>query len=547
MTAALSILSEQPLAGLMLVVTLGFVLGRIRVRGIDVGPAGGTLVIALAFGAAGLSLEKLYGDAVPPVTIGLFGFSLFIYAIGFEAGPRFFRSLRGGAGLRFVGVAVGINVIAVALAVGLARGLSLDSSTAAGILAGALTSAPAYAAASEFADAPANLAVSFALAFPVGLLAVVIVIQVLPRLLRDPIIAGRGGGERPELFTVAGGPELSRVFEVSRADAAGPTLRELDLTHRTGCVIRRIRRGDHFEIPDADTRLFIDDHVLATGRVDELHRFEEAVGPEVYDGHLGRGLPDRRIVVTSGQVVGKTLANLDLIRRHKVVIAGIERGNTLVEPNAEVVIEREDVVIATGKAERLADAAAELGWFEPSSTHTNIAMYAGGICLGLLLGSMHLEWFGFELSLGLAGGLLLMGVILGRLRRVGPLSANVPASARQLVRDLGILLFVGETGLEAGQHLGIAGVQLPFAAIIAASAVIVLIPLIVMFAVTRRAFRMSAADTWGSLAGGMTSTAAFVTVKRVSGNNEAAASYAATFAMASVLATLAGQLVVLLV
>ena len=547
MSDALAIFREQPLAGLMLVVTLGFVLGRIRIRGIEVGPAGGTLVVALAFGSAGLTLEKLYGDAVPPVTIGLFGFSLFIYAIGFEAGPQFFRGLRGGAGWRFVAVAIGVNALAAAVAIGLARAYGLDSSTAAGVLAGALTSAPAYAAASELAGDPAHLAVSFALAFPVGLLALVLVIQILPRMIRDPIKGSGAQVEGDQLRAREADPELSRVFEVTCEAAVGPTLKELDLTHRTGCVIRRIRRGDRFEMPGADTRLQLGDRLLATGRVHELHLFEREIGTEVYDGHLGRGLPDRRLIVASRHVVGRTLADLDLIRRHKVVIAGIERGNTLVEPTAEQTLERDDVVIATGSPDRLAAAAEELGFFEPPPTHTNIAMYAGGICLGLLLGNLQLAWFGFEVSLGLAGGLLLMGVLLGRFRRVGRLSANVPAPARQLVRDLGILLFVGETGIEAGHLLGVTGVDIDVTGALVTSVAAVLVPLVLVFVVARHVLRMSPVDTWGSLAGGMTSTAALVTVKRAARNNDAAASYAATFAIASVLATIAGQLVVLLV
>jgi putative transport protein len=528
----------------MLVVTLGFVIGRIRIRGVEVGPAGGTLVVALAFGAAGLTLEKLYGDSVPPVTIGLFGFSLFIYAIGFEAGPRFFRGLSGGAGWRFMIVALGINALAAVITVALARWLALDGSTAAGILAGSLTSAPAYAAASELAPNPAHLAVSFALAFPVGLLAIVLVIQILPRVLRDPIAGGRASTEAQEMRAAKGSPELTRVFEVTRAEAAGPTLGELNLTRRTGCVIRRIRRGDEFESPDADTRLQLGDHVLATGRVDELHLFEEVIGHEVYDGRLGRNLPDRRIIVASRAAIGRSLSELDLIRRHKVVIASIERGNILLEPDADEVLERDDVVIATGAPERLEAASQELGFFEPPPTHTNIAMYAGGICLGLLIGNVHLEWFGLDISLGLAGGLLLVGVILGRFRRMGQLSANVPAPARQLVRDLGILLFVGETGIEAGHLLGVTGVDIPIDTAIAVSMAAVLVPLVLVFAVARWVLRMSAVDTWGSLAGGMTSTAALVTVKKATQSNDAAASYAATFAIASVLATIAGQAVV---
>ncbi len=538
-------LNDLPLAGLMLVVTLGFLAGRLSWRGVSLGPAGGTLGVALLFGSLGLSFRALYGSDDPVLTIGQLGFALFIYSVGFEAGPRFFSNILGGPGWRFVLVGTLVNVLAVVIAVVGGRLLGLGSSAAAGLLAGALTSAPAYAAADEVCSDRTALAVSFALVYPVGLVGVVVLIQVLPRLLRDDLSAGTSGPDDDDRDR-GGDPELVRLFEVTRDEMVGPTLAELALSRRTGCYITRVHRGDGVFVPDASTRLAIGDRLAVKGRLDELREFAKLVGEEVDDAALRRdGQSVRRIQVQSAAVAGRTLAELDLTGRHHCLVTAIRRGAVTLEPGPAVALERGDVVDVLGDLQGLRAVAAELGRFERPPHETDIAVYAGGIFLGLVLSNLHVRGFNVDLRLGTAGGLLLTGVILGRFRRVGPLSAHVPPAARQLVRDLGILLFIAETGVKAGgSPLGdLTGIVW---GVLAVGALTTVAPIVVAVVVGRRVLRMRPVDSWGAVCGAMTSSAALVVLRRAADSDEPAISYAAAYAVASVLVTVAGQVVIYL-
>jgi putative transport protein len=430
--------------------------------------------------------------------------------------------------------------------------LSLDASSAAGMLAGALTSAPTYAAAAEVAPDATALAVAYALTSPFGLVGIVLLIQLVPRLLKVDLAADAVGDDADALTqgvatrrSSGPSPEVTRAFEVRMTEVAGKTLGELDLTRRTGCVISRLDQSGTIVIPDGDTVLELGDKAMVTGRVDELQGFESLVGPEVDTrAFLSGDLPTRRIQVRHRAVVGKSLAELRILNRFHCVITRIERGTLWIEPDADARLVRGDVIEVVGRRSDLRSLARELGLFEPPVSETDIAVYAGGILLGILIGGIHLDVFGLRLRLGFAGGLLLMGLVLGARPRIGPIRTHVPREARQLVGDLGILLFVGEAGLGAGAGL-IGGMESPPWRIFLAGLLVNVLTVGTALLVARAVLRMRPLDAWGSICGGLTSSAALHAVRRAADSNEAATPYAAAYAVASVLATIAGPLVVL--
>jgi len=541
----IELLNGIPLAGLMLVVALGFTVGRLAWRGMSIGPSGGTLVIALLLGYAGLDFQALYGGVEPALTVGAFGFALFIYSVGFEAGPRFFSSLMGGPGWRFVVIGTTVNVLAIVCVIVGGKLLGLNASITAGVLSGAMTSAPTYAAAAEVCDDPTGLAVSFAFAFPIGLVGLVLLIQFVPKLMGDDLSAelddtedrdGRGRGRSLE---------FTRAFDVQKEEVIGRTLRDLDLTHRTGTYITMVHRGSEIFAASADTELREGDHLLVRGRLEELHGFEHEVGPEVLDQDLHNRMPaPRRIIVVSPDVIGKTLSELNWAHKYRCLIVGIGRGGVDVEPSSESHVERGDVLRVVGRRGDVRALATAVGRYERPTNETDIAIYAGGIFLGLLFGRVSLELGGIDFALGTAGGLLLAGILLGRFRTIGPIRTNVPQAARQLVRDLGILLFIAETGVKAGGSSldELHGLLGPTLGVAAAATVISVVGAIW---IARRVLKMRAVDAWGSVGGGMTSSAALVAVRRAAESNEPALSYAAAYAVASVLVTLAGRIVIL--
>ncbi|MCB9895329.1 MAG: hypothetical protein H6839_12830 [Planctomycetes bacterium] len=548
--SVLELLRQVPLSGLMVVVTFGYLFGRLQWRGVSAGPAGGTLAIALLCGYLGLTVESIYGGVKPALTVGFFGFALYIYSVGFDAGPQFFTSLRGARGWKYVAVGCSVVVFALALTAASAQVFGFDSSTAAGVLAGGLTSAPTYAAASEEARDAAHLSVAFALTYPFGLVGLVLLIQILPRFTRTDLSKGTVSEEETSdekgrtRIHRQGSPELTRAFEVCRSDVCGKPLKDLDLTHRTGCFISRVHRGEEVLMADAKTELRLGDHLLVVGRLEELQTFEGIVGEEVYDAELRERLPaPRRVQVASREVAGKTLKELNLMGRYRCMIQKIERGNEVIEPTAEVRLNRHDVVEVIGQSDAVRAVARELGRFVPSGQATDIAIYAGGILLGVLIGGMHVRPFGLDFSPGQAGGLLIVGVVLSWARQFSGISVNVPRAARHLVRDLGVLLFVGETGLAAGQALH-DGMRFILWQVVVAGALVTVVPVLISLMFGRYLLKLRPVDVWGSVCGGMTSSAALGAVKRASDSNEPAVSYAAAFAVASVIVTVAGQVVI---
>ena len=544
MTTLLEYLNQVPLAGFMLTVALGFWLGRVQWRGISLGPAGGTLLVALLLGAWGLSFRDLYGSDNPPVTLGLFGFCLFIYSVGFEAGPRFFSALRGGSGWKIALVATVVNVVALLLALLIGRFFDLGGAMTAGMLSGALTSAPTYAAAAEASRDLAPLAVSFAITYPFGLVGVVFMVQCMPRFMRDDLAADIDDVDDVEdCATPVLSAKLVRVFDVQHDGVIGRTLADLDLTHATGCTITRVHRGDRTTLPDAETVLNRNDHVMVRGRLDELQAFERLVGPEVYDEELRERLATPRAIrVASGAVIGRPLSELDLIRRFHSIIVRVERRDIGLDPDADLTLERDDIAMVSGPRREVRQVADLLGRFEQSSQETDIAVYAGGILLGLLLGNLHWKFGSLDFRLGIATGLLLVGVLLGRFRRIGPITTHVPAAARQLVRDLGILLLIAETGVKAGNS---SWTGVPLLAV-GGGAAITAITVVVSVLFGRFVLKMRPVQVWGSVCGGLTSSAALTAIRGAADSNEPAIPYATAYAVASVLATLAGQAVVLL-
>jgi putative transport protein len=542
MQTFIAFLNDVPLAGLMLVVALGYTLGRQSIRGISLGPAGGTLAVALLVGAMGLSFKDMYGSEDPRLTLGTLGFALFIYSVGLEAGPRFFSSLLGGAGWKIAGVCLTVNLLAVAIAIVCGLLFGLDDSVTAGVLSGALTSAPTYAAAAEVCSNQNTLTLSFALTYPFGLIGVVLMVMFLPRAMRDDLSTGTSEIGDVADTEVSDDPEVTRAFSVDNDGTAGKSLHELELTRRTGCYVITILRDGEIVIPTADTCLKAGDHLQAKGRIDELLEFQPLVGPEIHDREFRRRLPPpRRVRVFNRVGIGKSLAELDLTGRHRVLVTSIDRAGIIHEPSADFVIQRADILRVAGPRRELRQVAHELGRFERPTGETDIAVYAGGIVLGMLIANID---FGvFDLRLGYASGLLLAGVLLGRFRRIGRISTHVPRPARQLVRDLGILLFIAETGVRATDST-LADINGVILLTLLAGMLTTTVPVVAGIHLARRRLKMKPADSWGAVGGAMTSSAALVAIRRAADSNEPALSYTAAYAVASVLVTLAGRLVV---
>ena len=253
----------------------------------------------------------------------------------------------------------------------------------------------------------------------------------------------------------------------------------------------------------------------------------------------------RRITVSSSEAIGQRLADLQLIKRHGCLVLRVSRLNQWIEPRGGLVLERDDVLEVSGRQKSIAEAAQRLGSLDLAEHETNIAVYALGVLGGLVLGSLQLRVGGVQVGLGAAGGLLLSGILLGHFRRIGRFSAKIPRAARQLVRDLGLVLFIAEAGVRGGPNLA-QGLSGPVWETLLAATLILAGSFVLTFLFARHVLRLGRLDAWGSLCGAMTSSTALEAVNRASGSSGATVGYAASYAAATLLITVAGQVVVLL-
>lgn len=548
----LEFLNQFPLAGVMLVVALGYLMGRLSVRGVTLGAPGFTLALALIAGHWGLDYRSLYKSMASPITLGSFGVALFIYSIGYEAGPRFFSSLRSQNGWKYISVGVVVTVTGTLLALGLAPVLNLDAPMCAGALAAALTAAPTYATASSAMATGALtyspiMAVVFALCYPIGFIGQGLIIQLGPRVLRQNLSRGAAvdleavdKSGRTIMLKKRGKADLfTRSYVVTQPEIIGKPLRELRLSEKTGVVLSFVVKGDEVIVPDGNTVLEQSQFVMASGTVEELNKFERMVGEEVYRReHFDKLPPARRVVVLNSAAIGMPLARLNLVREHKCLITKIERAEEIIDPTGNVALQRDDIIEIVGAPDDVRAVTPKIGRFERASFETDIAVFAGGMFAGLLLGGLKIGGW----TLGNAAGLLIAGIVIGRFQQFGPFSAHVPRAARALMRDLGLLLYLAETGIRAGPALS-KGMGETLAPAMLATVLIMLGAAASGVIVATGIFRLRPVEIWGSLSGGMTSTALPI-VKRMADSNEPSISFAAAFAGASLLLPFAGQIVV---
>ena len=422
---------------------VGGALGAVRVGSFSLGPAA-VLFTALAFSA--------YDDRLRlPAILGVFGLALFAYVIGVGAGPSFFAALRTGG--RTLGVVVGALLVGAAVTIVAARSLGLDGPILSGIYAGALTNTPALAAATEAwaSDLPT---VGYSVTYLFGVLG----------MLLAAMIGLRWAPPRSSLAPIvddAPPPTLTGV--TVRIDApALPDLGTLAERQDHRIVFSRIMRGDapgHPGVVDLAT----DDAVPVPGDIVTVIGDEEAVQEFVAAyGHpstvaltMDRSQVDyRRISLSNPKVAGQRLGDLRLRRRFGAVATRVRRGDVDVLATDDLVLQVGDRVRIVAPRDRMGDVAEFLGDSERGASAYSITSLALGLALGVLLGELQFPLPGGAVfALGLAGGPLLVGLIVGRAGRTGAVLWTLPHSVAATLSQLGMMLFLAYAGSNAGSAL----------------------------------------------------------------------------------------------
>ncbi len=433
MHAALQYLSEEPLVLMFVLFALGSALGAVRVLDVQVGPAA-VLFAAIGLGAlaSGQDLEL----EVPEI-VGILGLVMFTYTVGVISGPVFFAALRTG----WAPIVTVTSVLALGAAISAAVGLwlGLPVPTVAGTFAGALTNTPALAAATERSGDAAATTVGYSISYLWGVVGMLIATA---WSLRHSA-TGRGG---------AGGQLTNLTVRVDRHHL--PRLSDVVARYGHNVVFSRVRHGEAGPNLIADDALLLEpgDLVSVVGPLDIVTRLAKELGHTSSHDIIGdrRELDSRRITLSNRALSGRTLAELKLPERYGAVVSRVRRGDQDMVPTTDLILQPGDRLRIIVSTPRMKEVARYLGDSERGMSDINPVGFALGMSLGILLGAVHIPLPGGGFEIGAAGGTLVMGLVFGRIGRVGPLVTTLSHSAANALSTFGMLAFLAYAGTKAG-------------------------------------------------------------------------------------------------
>jgi len=548
------LLSGNDILLLFVVLALGLCLGKLRLGSVQLGNSIGVLVVSLLLGQQHFTIN--------PNALNL-GFMLFIFCVGVEAGPNFF-SIFFRDGKNYLMLALVMVSSAVLIALGLGKLFGWDIGLTAGMLAGSMTSTPVlvgagdtlrhtYPSGAALSQAQNNLSLGYALTYLVGLVSLIFGARYLPRLQHQdlPTSAQQIARERgldaeqrkvylPVIRAYRVGPELVAWID-------GKNLRELGIYRQTGCYIERIRRNGILANPDGDAVLQQGDEISLVGYPDAHSRLDPSFrnGKEVFD----RDLLDMRIiteeiVVKNNNAVNRRLSQLKLTD-HGCFLNRVIRSQIEMPIDDSIILNKGDVLQISGEARRVKSVADKIGFISIHSQVTDLLAFCAFFIIGLMVGMVTFQFSRFSFSIGNAAGLLFAGIMLGFLRANHPTFGYIPQGALTMVKEFGLMVFMAGVGLSAGSGLshdmGDTGLLM-----LAAGLIVSLLPVVISFVFGAWVLKMNRALLFGAIMGARTCAPAMEIISDTARSNIPALGYAGTYAIANVLLTLAGTLIVLI-
>lgn len=554
----MGLLRDHPELALFLCLAAGYLVGKLRVGPITLGGICGTLIVSLLMGA--------WAKIEIATDVKTIFFALFIFALGYMAGPQFFANLNRKS-LRFFALC-GIELVSVlAIAIGLAKAFDLDVGTAAGILAGAATESAVVGTATEAIGKLSDLtpeqittyqghvATAYTVCYLFGLITIVIYTsQIMPMLLRinlrdasrelwERMRGARGtleDDEREALPALVG-----RTHLVTHAD--GRTVGDLESTFDGRVTVEAVKRGSKALTPAPGLELTLGDLVLIVGRRANAIEAGRAIGPET-PGIPGLDTPlaTSQVAVTDRSVVGKTL---DGIRREHpefardgVYVTDVLRGDQSLPATPETVVQRGDVVTLVGARSGLSRIVKKIGTVAKNDA-TDFIYLGLGIALGSLIGQIVVRLGGVPLSLGTGGGCLISGLLFGWFRSSRQTFGAFPPQAATTIKDMGLAVFIACTGLTSGPQawplIKEYGALLPFAGI-----AMVLVPATLSLVIGRKLLKIEKPLLIGAIAGQQCSTPAITSVTQVAQSSVPMLGYTVTYALSNFLLPLTGPILV---
>ena len=517
---------------LFLIVALGFILGRINFKGISL-DVSAVIFIALLFGHFGVVIPKELGN---------FGLVLFIFTIGIQAGPGFFDSFRSkGKMLIFLTFLIIGSACLTALLFKYVLGIEIPGVV--GLIAGALTSTPGLAAAID-STSSSYASIAYGIAYPFGVIGVILFVKLLPKILNIDL---KKEEQRLEQLQYDKHPELHTAsFRVTNANIAGKSLLQLQVRTMTGAVISRVKHEEVTEMPSPQTVLNQGDLIKAVGTQDALRQLELLVGMRIQeDLPLATSYELQSLLLTKKEIIGKTIGSLNLQEAFGCTVTRVRRSGIDLTPDPGLVLKFGDKLRIVGHQDNLKAVASLLGNDEKRLSDTDFFPIAMGIVLGVLVGKFSISFSGsFTFSPGLTGGVLITALLLSFIGKTGPVIWSMSGSANQLLRQLGLLLFLAEVGTSAGVSL-VSTFQESGWVLFIVGVAITLVPMLLSAFIGYFVLKINIFDLLGTITGGMTSTPGLAAADSMTDNDAPSVAYATVYPIAMVFLILFIQIIAL--
>lgn len=538
---------------LALVAVVGLFIGNVKFRGIGLGIGGvlfGGIIVGHFVSQAGMTLSS---DMLH--VIQEFGLILFVYTIGIQVGPGFFASLRV-SGLRLNLFAVLIVIIGGLVTAILHKLFDIPLPVVLGIFSGAVTNTPALGAGQQILrdlgtpmEMVDQMGMSYAMAYPFGICGILFTMWMLRVIFRVNV---ETEAQQHESSRTNGGALIKTInIRVENPNLHDLAIKDVPILNGDKIICSRLKREETLKVPSPDTIIQLGDLLHLVGQPADLHNAQLVIGQEV-DTSLstkGTDLRVERVVVTNENVLGKRIRDLHFKERYDVVISRLNRAGVELVASGDISLQFGDILNLVGRPSAIDAVANVLGNAQQKLQQVQMLPVFIGIGLGVLLGSIPVFVPGFPaaLKLGLAGGPLIMALILGRIGSIGKLYWFMPPSANLALRELGIVLFLSVVGLKSGGDFVNTLVNGEGLSWIGYGALITAVPLITVGILARMLAKMNYLTMCGMLAGSITDPPALAFANNLHPTSGAAAlSYATVYPLVMFLRIITPQLLAVL-
>lgn len=446
------LLRDNPLVLMFTVAAVGYMVGKVSFKGVSLNVAA-VLFVGLAFGA-------FIPDANVPDILFQLGLILFVYSVGISSGNAFFSSIRANGGRDIIFGIVMLTISAV-LGVAIYHLFGLDASTTTGIYAGSTTNTPALGAIIEqISQSPKIIdknstiqkaVVAYSFTYPMGVISSIIAILLLEKFLK--IDYDKEKHSLKSKYPVAN--DLTSItLKITNPAFTNIPLRDILKENNWNIIFAQLKpQNQDIALSHWETKFNVGDQVMVVGSKSDLQLIVPKIGEKIKDGfHMDRSEYDvRRIFVSNPNIAGKTISELNLNQKYHAVVTRIRRGDVDMLATGNTVLELGDRVRFVARRKDLKELSKFFGDSYYAVSHLNLFSFGLGIALGLLLGTIEFTLpGGIQFKLGLAGGPIIVSLILGALQRTGPVVWNLPYSVNITLRQIGLILLLANIGLKSG-------------------------------------------------------------------------------------------------